>query len=266
MTVRSAMAIAICSVALVQFTVIPSQAAPNGHANEHAQANAGGGGGDNGGGGKAGDSGNGGGKGGGGGGSVVHKFVSSKGLKQGDVSSALKSWNALNANPRAFANNLDNPNSLLGKQAAYICANSASEMALAEFETLAPSGVPPTADEVTAASDFLDALDRLTQANLSADTVLLTPASYTTEQVNDATLVSESGLTLETAQATLDANAAWTDYQAAAQLADDAFVVASVSYDGTSDLTELRATVDAIVEQKYPDTATLCGSTTEPTL
>src|SRR5207244_111547 len=83
----------------------PALAAPNSHANAHADGGNGNGNGN----GNAGNQSN-------GHGSVVHQYALANGLKQGELASSLKSWNSLNANPNAFLNNLDNPDSLHGLQ------------------------------------------------------------------------------------------------------------------------------------------------------
>lgn len=248
MIIRTAAAIVVCGLAVTQL-VIPSVAAPNGHANEHAQANDGGGNGESKG--NSGDHG-----GGNGAGSTVRQNVAATGAKQGDVASLLKSWNALNANRKAFANNLDNPNSLLGKQAAYICASAAAKAAEANFTSLVPSGEPPTSDQVAAAQAYVDAealLGTLNPADVLADT-----ASYSQAQVDAATLISTSTLTAKDAQATLDAQQAWTDYQKAIQVAGADFVAASVSYKNSADLSALRVQVDAVIALKNLDTTELC--------
>lgn len=258
MTIRTAAAIAVCSFAISQF-VVPSLAAPNGHANEHAQANSGGsedhGGGNSNGNGSgnsnnhADDN---------GGGSVVRANVVATGAKQGDVASILKSWNSLNANPKAFADNLNNPNSLLGKEAVYVCANSAAKDAEAAFTSLAPSGNPPTADQVASAQSYLDAqgvLGALKPADVLAD-----PSSYSQAEVDAATLISTSTLTIQDAQNTINAQKAWDGFQNTSLTAGTAFATASVSYKGSSDLSALRAKVDEIVALKNLDTTELCAS------
>ena len=62
------------------------------------------------------------------------------------------------------------------------------------------------------------------------------------------------------AQAVLDQFAAWTAYQDAGQQASDSFAAASVSYHGSTDLGEVRKTVDAIIAQKGLDTSALCDT------
>jgi len=265
MTNRFAAAIAICSLVLMSAPAV--MAGPNAHANAHAQGNGSNGGGN----------GNGNGNGNGGGGdngglggsgsphSVVRQYVlANPGLKQGQVASSLKSWNSLNANPKAFLNNLDNPNSLLGKEAAYICASSTAQSDLTKFNELVPTGTPPTSDEVKAAQDFLKA-----EATLGADipqTVVDHPDQYPGEvdaaKLLLANLKLATPLTDETAQATIDAADAWTAYQKADASAAGAFATASVSYKGSTDLTELRKTVDAIIAQKGLDTTKLCATST----
>ena len=265
MTNRFAAAIAICSLVLMSAPAV--MAGPNAHANAHAQGNGSNGGGN----------GNGNGNGNGGGGdngglggsgsphSVVRQYVlANPGLKQGQVASSLKSWNSLNANPKAFLNNLDNPNSLLGKEAAYICASSTAQSDLTKFNDLVPTGTPPSPDEVKAAQDFLTA--ETTLGTLDPQKVVDNPNLYPDKVAAAKLLLANlklaTPLTDETAQATIDAADAWTAYQKADASAAGAFATASVSYKGSTDLTELRKTVDAIIAQKGLDTTKLCATST----
>jgi len=257
MTNRFAAAIALCSCVLVAAPGVV--AAPNAHANAHAQANSSNGNGN--GNGNSNSSNN---NGNGTPHSVVRQYAIANGLRQGQVASSLKSWNSLNANPKAFLNNLDNPNSLLGKEAAYICASSTAQAALGEFTDLAgPSGTPPTSAEVDAAQAFLTAKAML--GSLDPKTVSGDPTNYTQEEVDAANLLLANAkldrpLTTETAQVTLDEAGAWAAYQKADQTAAGAFAAASVSQKGDADLTQLRARVDAIVALKGLDTTKLCST------
>lgn len=251
---RSLTAIAFCTIGLAAMTAPPAFAGPNGHANEHAQSNAGNGGGN----------GNSGGNGGGGDAStphsVVRQYVIANGLKQGAVAKTLKSWNSLNANPKAFANSLDNPNSLLGKEARYICDSAGSATALNAFTELGGNpDTPPTAGDAEAAQAFLDALDLL-GGNDPATVAGAPEGTYSADEVAAANLVLGSTLDADSAQAVLDQRAAWLAYQGSAQQAADSFAAASVSSRGSTDLTALRKTVDAIVAQKGLDTASLCDT------
>lgn len=183
--------------------------------------------------------GNGNGKGGGNaGGPAVHEYVVANGLKQGDVSSSLKSWNSLNANSKAFLNNLGNPNSLLGKEATYICDNAQTQTDLAGFVTAGgdPSA-PPSQDDYDAAIALL--------AGANPDSILADPAS-TPEQVAAANTIIQFN--------------DWTAYQASAAKADTSFAAASVSYGDGADLSHVRTLVDTIVEQK--SLAGLCSTKT----
>lgn len=266
MTLRSLTAVALCAISLTVLTMPASFAGPNGHANEHA-GNGGGNGNGNGGGNGDGN-GNGNGNGNGGSGdkgtatphAVVRQYALANGLKQGDVAKTLKSWNSLNANPKAFLNNLDNPNSLKGKQAQYICDNATSQTALTDFTDLGgdPNN-PPTAQDATDAQAYLDALALLGEND--AQTVVDAPeGTYSDAEIAAANTVLDSTLTAESAQAVLDQRAAWLAYEGSAQQASDSFAAASVSYHGTTDLTALRKTVDGIIALKGLDTSTLCDT------
>jgi len=261
MILRSLTAIVLCTVGLAAVTMPAAMAGPNGHANEHAQSNGNGGG-------------NGGGNGNGGGKSdaattstphsVVRQYALANGLKQGDVAKLLKSWNSLNANPKAFLNNLDNPNSLKGKQARYICANAESQTALSSFTDLGGDPAnPPTAQAAEDAQSFLDALALL--GDTDPATVVGAPDSYSEEEVAAATLVLDSSLDADSAQAVLDQRDAWATYQNATQKASDSFAAASVSYKGSTDLTAVRQTVDGVIAQKGLDTSALCDASVAST-
>lgn len=261
MTFRTLTTIILCTVSLSALAVPTAFAGPNEHANGHAQGNGG-------------SNGNGGGGGGGGndngGGptispgphSVVRQYVIANGLKQGELARTLKSWNSLNANPKAFINNLDNPNSLLGKEARYICANAATDTALTTFTDLGGNPQsPPTEQAAADAQAYLDALMLLDGAD--PNTVATDPNS-TTEEVAAANLVLGSDLTETTAQAIVDQYDAWVAYQKAQQEATDSFAAASVSYRKSTDLSALKAKVDDIIAQQGLDTS-LCDTSVAST-
>lgn len=262
MTMRSFAAILLCTVGLAAMTAPVALAGPNGHANEHAGNGGGNGNGNAGGngGGNGGDHGN--------GGTatatphaVVRQYALANGLKQGDVAKTLKSWNSLNANPKAFLNNLDNPNSLKGKQAQYICDNATSQTALTDFTDLnGDPNNPPTAQDATDAQDYLDSLALLGEDD--PQTVVDAPdGTYSDAEIAAANTVLNSQFNdADSAQAVLDQRAAWLAYQGSAQQASDLFAAASVSYHGTTDLTDLRKTVDGIIALKGLDTSALCNT------
>ncbi len=156
---------------------------------------------------------------------AVRQYVVDNDLKQGEVARVLKSWNSLNRNPQAFLNNMDNPNSLLGLQAAYVLQNMTAQTALAVYVGFGGvAGSPPTPAEYAAA-----------QALLAGDTSLLSP-----EAILAAQLIANQ-------------YNAWMAYQTAEAAALDAFKAASVSYSGTYDgaiWTELRKLVDGIVAER----------------
>jgi hypothetical protein len=191
--------------------------------------------------------------------------VLANGLKQGDVASLLKSWNSLNRNEQAYLNNMDNLNSLPGLQVAYIRENMNAEAALTAFTDL--NGNP---DEPPDQTDLLAAKDALAaQAVLDAQARILaeTPAPGDEELVEAyggadlaQTVVDAFADTYSPAdpQTIIDQFNAWTTYQGAAALAEDAFLAASVSYKGEvydeAVFGALREHVDGIVEMKGLDT------------
>lgn len=256
MTFRS-LTLACGVVTIAALALSPAVAAPkshdhgNGGGNAHAN-NSGNGGGN----GKSADHGNSGTP-----HSAVRQYVLANGLKQGDIASTLKSWNSLNANPHAFLNNLDNPNSLLGKVAKYICDSAASQTALTGFTDLGGTvGSPPAQQAATDAQAFLDAN---TQAFADAVTALdgadpadvtANPGDYTSAQVDAADLLNQKAA----AETTIAQYNAWTTYQGASQQASDSFAAASVSYHKATDLSEVRAKVDGVIAQKGFDTSALC--------
>jgi hypothetical protein len=252
MTFRSLTAIVLCTVGLAALTAPGALAGPNGHANEHAQSNG------NGGGGNGGENGNSGEAASSTSHSAVRQYTLANGLKQGDVAKSLKSWNSLNANPKAFLNNLDNPNSLKGKQAQYICDSAGSETALSSFTDLGGDVQNPPSEEAAAdAQEYLAAVASLGD-RMPAD-VIDDPESSPAE-VAAAKLVRDSSLDADGAQAILDQRAAWLAYEGSAQKASDSFAAASVSYHGSTDLTALRKTVDGVIAQKGLDTSSLCDT------
>jgi hypothetical protein len=214
-----------------------SLATPNSHANPHANGD-----------GNSGGNGN-------GNGSAVHQYVVANGLSQGAVSSQLKSWNSLNANPKALLNNLNNPNSLLGKESRYICANAASQSDLSTFTSLGGNPASaPTPDQFNAATAYL-----------AAEAVIANPASSPTDLDAANALIAASSLTSQSAQAVVDQYNAWTAYQGAEGTAQSAFLAASVSYKGAtydSRMGALRVTVDGIIAQKGLSTSTMCATST----
>lgn len=254
---RTPLSVVACAV-LLGTTALPMSsalAAPNANANAHA--NGGNGNGNGNGNGKAGDKPN-------GHGSVVHQFAVANGLKQGELASSLKSWNSLNANPNALLNNLDNPDSLHGKQAKYICDNATSQAALAGFTDLGGDPTnPPSADDFAAAQAYL--ADMALLGGVDPVTVAADPNS-TQEQIDAANRILASTLTSDTAQNVVDLYNAWTLYQGAEGAAQNSFLAASVSYKGASyddAMTALRGTVDGIITQKGLDTPSICGTETE---
>jgi hypothetical protein len=257
MTNRTILSIVACAALLgtTALPLSPALAAPNSHANSHANGGNGNGNGD--GNGNADKQSN-------GHGSVVHQYALANGLKQGDVASSLKSWNSLNANPNAFLNKLDNPNSLHGKQAKYICDNATSQTALTDFTNLGGDPAnPPSADDFAAAQAYLSAVALLGGADPA--TVAADPES-SPEQIDAANLILASTLTGDTAQGVVDQYNAWTLYQGAEGAAEDSFLAASVSYKGATyddAMTALRGTVDGVITQKGLDTTSLCGTETE---
>jgi hypothetical protein len=267
MTIRRLATMLLCAASLSQLAVPAVLAGPNGHANDHAQSNGGSNGNGNGGG-----NGNGDGseshkkaEGAGAPHAVVRQYVLANGLKQGDVASTLKSWNSLNANPKAFLNNLNNPNSLLGKEAQYICDNAGSQADLTSFIALGGDPAnPPTAQNASDAQAFLDA--QVILGGLDPATVASDPNSYTPDQVTAANLVLNSSFDTTSAQAAVDQYDAWTAYQATAQKASASFAAASVSYRGSTDLSKVRAAVDGVVAQKGLDASSLCTASTASAL
>jgi hypothetical protein len=262
---------ALCSgIIALSFAASPTLAAPNANANDHANSGGNGNGSSNG---------NGGGGEGGGGSvngqgngthgassnSAVHQYVLATGQKQGDVASSLKSWNSLNANPKAFEHNLNNPHSLLGKEAKYMCDNASAQEALATFNNLpgAPTS-PPTADEVTVAQKYLAAVQLVGTDPATLQAIVADGSSSSDEEKTAANLVLTSTLMPDTAQQVIAENDAWIVYQQSAARADASFAGASVSYKGatTAQLTQLRATVDGVIAQKGLDTSSLCGINT----
>lgn len=262
MTSRALTAAVLCTIGLSILAVPGAIAGPNGHANGHAQSDNGGGNGNG--------NGNGGGNGNGNGHddagsapstphSIVRQYAIANGLKQGDVAKSLKSWNSLNANPKAFLNNLDNPNSRLGREAKYICDNAGSQTALASFTDLGGNpDNPPTAQEAADAQALLDAFDVLGTDDPA--TVAGDPTSYSADEVDAANLVLGSSLDKEGAQAVVDQFEAWTAAQNSAQQATDSFVAATGGHRSAGDLADLRKTVDGIIAQKNLDTSDLCGT------
>jgi len=163
------------------------------------------------------------------GGSTVHQYALASGQNQGKISSALKSWNSLNANPKAFLNNLDNPNSLLGKEAKYVCDNATAQADLASFQTIY-GDTPPTLDEFNAAS-----------------AVVADPNASVEDKA--------------TAQQVIYAYNAYQDYLTAETAAQDSFLAAGVSYRGATyddSMVALRETVDGVIAQKAFDSTALC--------
>jgi hypothetical protein len=203
---------------------------------------------------------------------VVREYALANGLKQGEVASLLKSWNSLNRNEQAYLNNLNNPNSLPGKQVAYIRQNMTADTALSEFETMGGDPLnPPTEDAAQAAQATIDlynawtayqaATDPTVQADLLADFEALGGVQATPPTEPEAT----------EAQAVIDQYGAWTSYQQAETAAEDALLAASVSYGANTDaetLADLRETVDVIITTKGLDTlvseADATAETVEP--
>lgn len=188
---------------------------------------------------------------------VVRQYAISTGQQQGTLASQLKSWNSLNRNLRAYLNNLDNPNSLPGKQVAYICDQAVAQSAETSFEQAGGSlDNPPTAPTDQQTADYQTAEAVLNALGTTADQVLSAPdGTYTTDQVAAAQTVQD----YQQAQALYDA---YQSYQQAKDTADGAFRSASVSYGAStsqSTLDALQAEVDDIVAVKFPDTSALCG-------
>lgn len=248
-TIRSILTIALCTTLIGAASLSPVALAANPHSNAGGNGN---GNGNGNGSGNAGGNGN-------GNGSVVHQYALASGQSQGQVSSQLKSWNSLNANPKALLNHLNNPNSLLGKEVAYICSNAASQTALTTYEGLTQSTTPPTPQQITDASAYLAAVALLNGADPA--TVAADPAS-SPEQVAAANLLIANfaalvPLTPQTAGATV---AYGTDESSA----QSAFLAASVSHKGAtydSTMSALRTTVDGIIAKKGLDTTTMCTAT-----
>lgn len=194
---------------------------------------------------------------------AVRQYVIANDLKQGEVARLLKSWNSLNRSEQAFLNNLDNPSSLAGKQAAYVCDNAKSQDALAAFTADGGNiNLPPTAPTDTETAAYNDALQALAANDppvSAADVLGAAPGTYPDALVTAANTVTdyESALSLyQSYQGYLDAKAA----------ADDAFMAASVSYSKSTDpakLQQLRDTVDGIVASKFADASSLCGTGSE---
>jgi hypothetical protein len=209
--------------------------------------------------------------------SIVRQYVLENGLKQGDVASQLKSWNSLNRNEQAYLNNMDNPNSLPGRQIAYIRDKIAAEGALAGF--IATGGDPldpPSEDEVNTAqaeADLLadqydawtayqDALDFDSANPDLANPELTASLGAEWDAISGGLTEGPSEDDALAAQTQADQLAtqydAWTDYEAAKTAAQDAFVGASVSYNGTPYDEEtygpLREQVDGIIALKGLDT------------
>ncbi|MDP2620365.1 MAG: hypothetical protein Q8P46_09340 [Hyphomicrobiales bacterium] len=198
---------------------------------------------------------------------VVRQYALATGLKQGELASALKSWNSLNRNTQAYLNNMNNPKSLPGLQIAYIRENLKSQAALDSFIALGgdPSSPPAEAD-YAAAQAVLDAQAALdAQALLDAEAAA--PGTYTPDEVAaaEALVSAYSGdpqavidaYSGDDPQTVVDQYDAWSDYQTAETAAQDAFAAASVSYGASYDqakLDEVRSYVDAIVEMKELDT------------
>jgi len=202
---------------------------------------------------------------------VVRQYVLESGQKQGDVAKMLKSWNSLNRNEQAYLNNMDNLNSLPGKQIEYVRSSiAATEAALAEttaldafFETYGhsnPDDVPNNVEH-TAANAALDAAE--------LDTAYETLEDYTVAKATDSPFVEnqvyEDALA---AEATIAEYEAWNgtdevdgvaDLQAEAEAAEmaaqDAFMEASVSYSGEYNgyMADVREHVDAIIDLKELD-------------
>jgi hypothetical protein len=265
-TVRSIVTLCACAglLGLSALTAPLAIAAPNSHANEHANSG-GNGNGDGSGNGNGKSSGSAGTK---GNGSTVHQYALASGLKQGDVASALKSWNSLNANPHAFLNNLNNPHSLLGKEAKYVCDSAGSQAALATFTGAGGNPAsPPTQEQFDGASAYLAAVALLAGADPA--TVAADPGSSTEEIAAANILIANAAaatpLTSESADAIVTQFGDWQSYQAAEGTAQDSFLSASVSYKGatySSSMSALRSSVDAIVTQKGLDASTMCAAST----
>jgi len=228
--------------------------APNAHANSHATS-----GGNGNGGGNSGSNGNGK-AGGNGNGSAVHQFALASGQKQGDISSSLKSWNSLNANPHAFLNNLDNPNSLLGKEAKYVCDNVASQTALTSFSNAGGDPLnPPTQPEVDAANAYLNALAALANSDSTQTDIDAANAVIAANSALEVPLTPDSANTIITQFND------WQAYQGAETSAQDSFLAASVSYKGATydaNMSALRATVDGVVAQKGLGSSGMCPAPT----
>jgi len=226
--------------------------APNSHANAHA--NSGGNGNGNGGGNGNGNNG------GNGNGSTVHQYALATGMKQGDLASSLKSWNSLNANPHAFLNNLDNPNSLLGKEAKYVCDDAVSQTALTDFVSSGGDPAnPPTQSQLDAATAYLGALATLADIN----------SSLADQEAANAVIAANAALavplTSDSANTVIAQFNDWQAYQAADAAAQGSFLAASVSYKGAtydSGMAALRTTVNGIITQKGFDTSTMCAAPT----
>jgi hypothetical protein len=246
-TILASVALAAAlSVSALATTAALAGPKANAHANAHASSNSHVGG--NGGGTSNGN----------GGGSVVHAAALASGMSQGELSSSLKSWNSLNANPHAFLNALDNPNSLHGKQAAYICNNATSVAALADFEALGGDpAIPPRETEFNDANSYLDAVTLL--GGVAPTDVLADPLS-TPEMIDAANLVLASTLTPESAETLIDQYNAYLAYGTAEAAAEDSFLVASVSSKGATaeELEAVRTNVDTVVMEKGMDMTTLC--------
>jgi hypothetical protein len=205
--------------------------------------------------------------------SVVRQYVLENDLKQGDVASQLKSWNSLNRNEQAYLNNMDNPNSLPGRQIAYIRGTIAVEGALDEWNAIRGELTEgPSVGEVDAAQAAADLLssqyDAWTAYQDASDFDAANPDLANPELT--ASLGAEwdaisGGLTegpsagdALAAQAQADQLAAqydaWTGYEDAKTAAEDAFVDASVSYNGAPYDEEtygpLREKVDGIIALK----------------
>ena len=168
---------------------------------------------------------------------------------------------------------MDNLNSLPGLQIAYIRGNMNADASLADFQLLGGNpDDPPEEADLLAAQDAL-AAQAVLDAQAILDAAALDPASYTPDEIaaaNEVVLGYAGAIDPQTvvdgfaanyslpAQTVIDQFNAWTTYQGTAALAEDAFLAASVSYQGElyddAVFGDLRKVVDEIVGMKGLDT------------